>query len=261
MLDNDPKRNDTPSGARTQAQSMPVNDVSCASLSAAALSCLAPVRARNGVRVVLAGERAWVFWQAGDEDVLRCVLPVQGAELFARRDQHWYRVGERLPAFHIPDPREGTALTAHLVPTAVETVRRQPATWSPASLALVSDCQARPASALRGSLAGLARWADLATTRQLAGLRGAWLGDTVVLLGERLPALAGSERFWGGVVLVPLGYRVEPALPEAAMFQVLGLSEGELALVDAMGVEVIDAAVFAPLTRAGVRRAARERSG
>jgi hypothetical protein len=235
--------------------------VCCASLPAEALPCLASVRARAGVRVVPAGDRTWVFWQAGDEDVLQCVLPVRGAELFARRDQHWHRVGHHLPAFDVPDPAVGTVLASHLAPAPVEPARQPVDGWSPVPLALVPDGQARPATALRGALGELARWADLATTRQLAGLRGAWLGDAMILLGERLPALPGGERFWGSAVLLPLGYRAEPALPEEALAQVLGLREGELALIDATGVEVIGQAVFAPLTRAGVRRAARERNG
>src|SRR5438067_2385261 len=32
------------------------------------------------------------------------------------------------------------------------------------------------------------------------------VGGRVLVVGERLPVLAGSERFWGKLVLAPLGY-------------------------------------------------------
>ena len=37
-----------------------------------------------------------------------------------------------------------------------------------------------------------------------------------MLRGERLPAIAGGARFWGDLVLAPLGFRPKPDLPEPA---------------------------------------------
>ena len=67
----------------------------------------------------------------------------------------------------------------------------------PQVLRLVPDRCFRPTTALDGTLGALAAWAETATSASLAALRGARLGDRVLLIGPRLPALAGAVRLWG----------------------------------------------------------------
>jgi hypothetical protein len=61
-----------------------LDEVCCASLPPGVLPALAGLRARAGVRAREVGGRVWVWWTAGDEAVLQRVLPLPGAELFAR---------------------------------------------------------------------------------------------------------------------------------------------------------------------------------
>jgi hypothetical protein len=122
------------------------------------------------------------------------------------------------------------------------------------ALSLRRDERARATTAIRLALADLVNWAEHATSHALAELEGARAGETVVLRGKKLPAVSG-ERFWGERVLCPLGFTADPALPESALAQALGLEEGEIALVSESGISALPVAAFAKLTRAAVRSA------
>jgi hypothetical protein len=69
-----------------------------------------------------------------------------------------------------------------------------------------------------------------------------------------LPLLAGSNRFWGEQVLAPLGYRLEPALPESAYREALGVSANEIFLFRDGHGELIPGDAFSVVTRAGLRQ-------
>jgi hypothetical protein len=242
----------------------PLDDVCLASLPAAALPLLADLRVRPDVRVTFTEGRAWVRWEPGDGAVVQRVLAVRGADVFARRGGLWYRPGRSLPAFGIPAD-EGARPLLHVLspaPVRAEEVTPQP---RPVRLGMVRDDWPRPAAALDCPLGELGRWADRATSRQLAALEAAIAdpaqgpgGPRVLLLGARLPPLADGVRYWGATVLVPLGFRPQPALPEGALREALGLGPGEWALLHEDGAEVMPRAAFRPVTRAGVRRALRE---
>src|SRR5262249_13874515 len=119
-----------------------------------------------------------------------------------------------------------------------------------ASVSLVRNGTPRAASAMRLSLVELIRWAESATTHQFQGLQAARCGAQVLLRG-RLRPLAG-ERFWGRRVLLPLGWRLEPNLPEGVLLAGMRLAAGEIVLFTGSGVEVVPAGAFGPVTRAGV---------
>ena len=57
-------------------------------------------------------------------------------------------------------------------------------------------------------------------------------------------------------MLVAAGWRPEPALSENVLAEALGLGD-DFAVFTPEGVEVVPATAFGPLTRAGVRLAAR----
>jgi hypothetical protein len=124
-------------------------------------------------------------------------------------------------------------------------------------LRLVRDERPRPASGMRLALADLAHWAETAPSAEIGALRAARLGDQVLLLGPRLPTVGGGQRLWGERLLVPLGFVPEPALPESALLEVLAVDGDALAVLDASGAEIVPRGVFQPLTRAGIRLAAR----
>jgi hypothetical protein len=226
----------------------------------AALSVLADLRREEGIVVTVQDERAWVRWEPGRALVLERVLPVRGVELYAWRDGHWYRPGDHLPAFGVPEVCEAStvSLGRALVPLPVQVGSPDGCPIAPVRLALVRDGRIRPTSAARCTLSTLAAWAETATSAQLSALSAARAGDVVLLLGSSVPALSGSERFWGGRVLVPLGFRIDPELSEHALRDALGIGAESIAVFDAEGVEVIASAVFRPLKRADVRLAAQE---
>jgi hypothetical protein len=80
----------------------------------------------------------------------------------------------------------------------------------------------------------------------------------VLLRGPALPGTLDGERFWGDSVLIPLGRRPEPDLPESVLAAALELCDGAVAMVAADGVEVVPGAAVGPVSRAGVRLLKRE---
>ena len=70
--------------------------------------------------------------------------------------------------------------------------------------------------------------------------------------------MLSGQRFWGKAILLPLGTRLEPDLPEQMVADALGLDEDHLLLVREAGEQVIPREVFQPLHRAGLRRLTQE---
>jgi MoxR-vWA-beta-propeller ternary system domain bpX2 len=237
--------------------SVSLDEVCCASLSHASLAALAGLRALPGLRMNVVGERAWLHWPAGDEQVLRRVQAVAGVELFVRRAGLWYRHGRHLPSFDVPGDAETQPLCRVLTPVPVRAEFGENPALRPAVLRLVREDRPRATTGMRCEVTTLAAWADSAPTARLAALRAARRGAQVLLLGHSLPELPDAERFWGGRLLLPLGFRAEPALPENALLEALGLAQDEILVFGASGPEVVPRGVLQPLTRAGVRLAVR----
>ena len=232
----------------------PLDNVCCARLPLAALPALAGLRCWPALSVRIEGDWAWLRWPAGDEGVLRRVLPLEGAALYETRDGLWYQPGHHLPAFDVPHD-EGQPLGSVLFPEPVEAEPPPVLVLRPDSIRLARDETPRPATGMRCGLAELARWAETATSARLARVRVARSAERVLLLGRQLPALPNGRRLWGERVLAPLGFRPEPALPEKTLLEALGAAAGEFIVLDAEGAEVVPADVFGPLTRAAVRLA------
>jgi hypothetical protein len=184
---------------------------------------------------------------------LEQILPLPDAVLFIHRDPHWYRFGCQLPSFDLPESAEYQPLYQVLTHAPFQAQKTPSLRCEPTVLALVSDDRERPTSAALYRLVPLTHWIEHVPTPRLKGIQAARCGNQVLLLGDRLPLLAESERFWGSDVLMPLGYRPDPFLPERALRDALAASKDEVILWDQDGVERIDRRAFAPLSRAGVR--------
>ncbi len=230
-------------------------DVRAARLPADGLTALAPVRCCPGVTVHAAGGQAWVVWPDRHDDLVRCLRPVRGVEFFANRGGRWYHFGRRLPTSEQPPAGGGVPLDRAVVPAAVTAIAPPETAGRPLALGVVRGGPPREASALRCPVCDLARWADTATTLEIESVRAARCGPRAILLGTRLPSVPGGERFWGDHVLIPLGYRAEPDLPEHLLREACQVARDELVILDAGGAEVIPERAFAPLTRAGLRLA------
>jgi hypothetical protein len=235
-----------------------MQDVCCARLAKAQLAALARARCAGDVQAVIEGDNLWLRWRAGDDDMLRLVLPLPGLTLFVQRDGRWYRLGSRLPV-SVPPASAGQRVDQLLGPELVRPVEVAAQSLVPVRLRLVRDGTVRPPSGLETTLDVLVQWADTAPTAWFGRLRAAWSGRRAILLGERLPLLPGSTRYWGQRLLTPLGFRPDPAWPESALVDALALRDEDLILLKPTGGEIVPAAAFQLLTRAGVRLAGGER--
>jgi len=235
-----------------------LSEISCASFPWSDLPALGPARALSHVEVARIDDRAWVRWQPGNELVLERILPLPDARFYVLRDQYWYRFSYHLPAFDVPFAVDYQPLHRVLILRLFEAEAPPGSKCEPAVISLVSDDRVRPATGALFSMTSLVQWIDMMPTPRLAEIQAACCGDQALLLGSRLPILPGCERFWGTKMLMPLGYRPEPLLPESAIRQGLSVAENDLLLWNFEGVEIISRRVFTPLTRSGVRLAAQE---
>jgi hypothetical protein len=236
----------------------PFDDVCYASLPESALPRLAPLRCEPGVQVAVHEGRLWVRFEPGSERVLRCGLPLAGVELFAFRDGAWRRFGESLPAFDFPQDLQLLPLYQALFPAPVLPVPPGAAALSPIRLMLKPDDRPRPTTAMYCSLSVTRAWADTAPATQLERCHGVIRDENVLVVGTGLPVLERSERFWGRLVLAPLGFSPDPDLPETALREAAGVLSEELLLLRQDRAEALPRAAFGPLSRAALRLAVRE---
>jgi hypothetical protein len=227
--------------------------VAAARLPAVGLTALAPLRCRSGLTTTRVVDFAWVTFQSGDPDVIRSLMPVPGVEFFARRGAAWTRFGHRLPTADAP-PSGGVPLDQMIFPAPITPSAASDAIAAPLRPTVVRGGPPRPVTAMTCHMSVLSRWADSAPAANLAEVRATRCAVRVVLLGERLPPIAG-ERFWGARVLAPVGFRPEPDLPPDVLRAACAVAADELLVLDATGVEAIPDAAFEPLTRAGIRLA------
>ena len=250
------RRADPPRGriTREAGVSEPLPGATAARLPAASLGALAPARDLGGVRVHLDGENVWVTWPDKSPRVGRLLVGVFGAEFFARRGPAWHRLNRRLPTSDAPPTGDGVPLTGAILPGRV-TPTPPPATGPTTAVTLARGGPVRAASAAICPLDSLADWAMVALPEELAAVRVAVDGRRAIVLGTRLPSLQGGVRFWGDDVLIPLGFRLSPELPDAVARGAAGAGPGELLIVAETGAEVVPRSAFAAATRAGLRLA------
>jgi hypothetical protein len=248
-------------------------DVRCASIPVDELAGLADLRGQPGILVSIDRGRAWICWDSDSDQtremLVRRILPTPGAELFTRRGGLWYRLGEHLPAFDVPlsDGASGVPLHRIVLPLAVKARRPAGDRGEPPAIRLVRDQGGvrRPTTAVRSSLHVLSSWADRATSGQLAELQavcaagpdGLTSDSPVLVVGppDRLPFLPGGSRYWGTDLLLPLGFRVDPELPEPAVRRAAGADAASVVLCEHDGFELIPRGLFRPDSRAAIRLA------
>ena len=235
-------------------------DVCCACIPAEELAALDEVRVVQGVEVYQQQEKIWVRWESRSEAVLACMLAIPGVVLYAWRDGRWRRPGAVLPAFDVPAHAKYQPLHQVLFPAPVQPLSANKVDRPPdhVRLSLLSDHRPRPTTAMLAAAGEILAWADSVPSFRLSQLLAARSGQEVLLLGNRLPPVLSGQRFWGKTILLPLGTRLEPDLPEQMVADALGLDEDHLLLVREAGEQVIPREVFQPLHRAGLRRLTQE---
>ncbi len=224
------------------------DEVGCASLPSDALAWLAPLRCEPGVQVAQDAVRLWVRFEAGNESVLRRVLSLPGVELLAFRNGAWRRFGQSMPAFDFPQSPQFEPLYQILFPAPVLPVPPGDMPLTPVRLVLKPDDRPRPTTAMFCPLLTLLAWVDTVPSARLERLHGVLRGGHVLVIGADLPVLAG-ERFWGKLVLSPLGCSPAPDL---------GVGADELLLLRHDGAEALPRAALSPLSRGALRLAVGE---
>ena len=234
-----------------------VSQIARARVPLFALPLLARLRCRPGIRISFHEGHVWLHWPRDDDSVGAQLAPIAGVQFFVEHQGKWYAIGSRLPAHDLPATEPSLPLDQILLPPSEQRRPPEPLPMEPIKVRLVADDLSRPTSALLCSLAVLVDWADRVPSAQIEELRGAISESRVLLQGVNLPLLAGNQRFWGERVLVPLGMRCDPVVGEADLLEAWGAEPEELVLFDGAQAEVCSSQALMPLSRAGIRRAAR----
>ncbi len=227
-------------------------------LPKAGLATLAHLRNQQEIRVVEFADGAWIFWEGERPTVLQLLLGIPNVELFVPKNSDWVRIDRHVPTFAVPDRDASTRLENTILPLAVQPTLISESTFQRISVSPVRCEKAHPTSAVCCEIEALRTWADTALTREINAIRAARKGKMAWLLGSDLPVLAKAERFWGNKLLVPLGYRPEPAWPESVLVDVAGIEKGELLVLRPDRVETLPLDAFQHLTRAAIRLAVLE---
>lgn len=228
-----------------------LTNATLARIPTAALPLIGGLRAYASVQVRGDGARVWVRWDEAGFEILRALLPVQGAEFFERLERQWHICGHSLPAFDVPG--DGfRPLASVLTAGRVQVVADAGVAFPKVVLALKRSNQPRDPAAMLCTVKALVAWADMAPTARITALSAARNGELVLLMGQPLPVIEG-ERFWGERLLCPLGWAPDPALPEESLLQPTGAGPDELALLRPGSIEIIPRGALRGLTRASAR--------
>ncbi len=222
-----------------------------------ALPWLAPLRLRQDIRIQLTDSYVWVDWRAHEDEIVQHLLGILDVCFFNERAGLWSEHGSRLPARHMPKIDPKLLLNQVLLPETLPDGVVPVAQIERLPLRLVADDQIHPTTAVVCSLASLVAWAEVAPTFAIERFRGVWSGTRALIVGDNPPRFADDRRYWGRRLLIPLGYRVEPALKEELLVGEGGPLEGTLVLFDSDRVERIPDDSLRMLTRPGIRLAAR----
>lgn len=222
-------------------------------------SRLGALRLRPGLEACVDGQGAtWVRGPApleGDPALAREVRASGGERFVVDPGGEVRAPGRRLPAGRLP-AGPWTPLAAWLRPRAPAAApAARPARRVALALVRAAADPGLPATALRADAPAFARWARGAPRMRLERLEVAARADRpeVIVRGDPLPPLPGERFVVGEGVAVPVGFVVAPALDAAALRGVLGLEEGDLALLSSAGVERVAARWFVPASRALAR--------
>lgn len=228
-------------------------------IEASALSLLAPLRNLSGVTVCVSDGFARVAWPVGLQAVQERLLAAPGVRFYARLDGNWFGIGHALPAFELNLGGSFVSLAQALTPQKLETeLAPELQRALPVPMKLVSSDLPKPVSGALYEVSVLAAWAEMASTHVLESFTAARREHRILLVGSNPPWLTASVRLWGDRVLCPLGQRVEPALPESAIGEALGLAAGDRAIFCEGEFDLVESAAFSPLSRAALRLCLRE---
>jgi hypothetical protein len=221
------------------------------------LPALAAFRDDASVRVHPNETDCWVRWPEGRDDVLTALRPIDGVSFYESRASHWYPAGSRLPAPSGPPEGPGEVLAKLLFPAPFPILAPEFTGVSKLPVRIERGGPAQTASAIGCTLAELQAWGAAATSAELRAIRIAVSESKALVVGAKLPAIPGAERYWGRDMFVPLGFRIAPELPHAWIRQAIGAAVDEFAFLGEDAIEIVPRSAFEPVTRAALRMEAR----
>jgi hypothetical protein len=167
--------------------------------------------------------------------------------------------GRRLPDGHLPDGATWKPL-AELIRPRVTSAALPASPPARVSLELVRSSGERPATVLVTPLVALADYADGAPAVRLERLQFAADATRAVIRGDPLPPLPGERFTERSGIAAPCGYAWRPAIDPTSLRRLLGLSDGDLALLAPDGTwQCVPAASFVRARRSAVRLTVRGR--
>ena len=222
------------------------------------------LRLVDGVRVHDAGEVLWLCGDRADAALLLQLAAVPGAERFVvDGDGRCRRPGRHLPIARLPRGPWGTLRERVGVELPVPALPAVSALRVPiglvryeyASIAPRDDARSWQPNVLRTDLATLARYVETAAAARLQPLCLAVHRDGSALVhGAPLLPLPGEVAIERDGIVVPVGYRLDPACPTGLVANLLALEPGDLAcFLGTGGCTIVRAAAFVALTRSAVR--------
>ncbi len=220
-------------------------------------AALGALRCESGLSACEHESRVWLRGEELHEPLEQALKCLPGVERFAvLSDGQLMPSGSQVPLGHLPEgPWE--SLAAWL------SVELEPAAWagqisSRVALRMVRSPGVVEANLLLTTLADWRHWAETAAQARLNPLAFAVSrGGDVVVRGAPAPPLPGTRFVERQGVAAAAGWRWEPAIDVDVVRELLGLAEGDCALLHAdQNWERIPAADFVRASRSAVRRTA-----
>ena len=219
----------------------------------AEVAAVAAIRLTAGVRACVVGEELWLRGEEAGEEIegaLDRVAPAGWYSVMA--DGGLVARGRLLPEGYLPQA-EWVPLV-ELVRPVVESGALPGTVGSRVGVRLVRSSEEVGANVLVTTLAAFAEYAEGAPAVRLERLRFACDGERVVIWGAPLPPLPGERLAERAGVAAPCGFAWRPAVDAGSLRRVLGLAEGELALLAVSGSwQRVGAEAFVKARRSAVR--------
>lgn len=249
--------NPTPTGAPHWA--VWVVDSACASLAAFRTStALSACAAEQGVWVRLSHSNV-----AKADELLQTLHVATGAEVFQVTDDgQVIPVGRRVPTGILPTGpwKPLRELLPVILPRAGFAAQRPPK----AQLRLIRTDKAQEPAALVLELSTWVKFVTVTPAIRLSRWEFAVSAQEQVLVrGAPLPAVPGAFYYDCDGILLPVGFRWEPAIPARSVQRMMGLAEGDLAIWQGSNCawQRLPGDKFVPALRANVRQTAFELFG
>lgn len=223
-------------------------------LPIADIAAAAGLRLLPGINASVVGGDLWLRGDKTSDELERALLRLAPAGRFAvLRDGALVPRGCQLPDGYLPANAVWAPLGEFVRPR-VDSAALPGLPAARVSIALIRSNNERGARVLVASLQTFAEYADGAPAIRLERLRFAADQTCAVIWGEPLPPLPGELYAEEAGIAAPCGFAWRPAVDAPSLRRVLGLADGDLALLARDGTwQHVPAVAFVRARRSAVR--------